>query len=292
MLKSMTGYGRAKGSITGYQVDIEVRTLNSKFLDIQLKTPRSLQSKEQDVRALLSDHLKRGKVVLNVEFTQDTNAETESVNHSLFLKFYQEYSQLADEVNADRSDLFRLALHSPDVMSSSNITEAELEKQWKETEPLIVKALDACNSFRSQEGNTLEQELNSYIKNISSCLEGIKDQDPDRVGVIKERIKKHQTEIENSEDFDKNRFEQEMIYYMEKLDISEEVVRLTNHLEYFSEIMGEKESQGKKLGFIGQEIGREINTIGSKANYAPVQKLVVGMKDELEKIKEQLLNII
>jgi len=292
MLKSMTGYGRAKGSITGYQVDIEVRTLNSKFLDIQLKTPRSLQSKEQDVRALLSDHLKRGKVVLNVEFTQDTNAETESVNHSLFLKFYQEYSQLADEVNADRSDLFRLALHSPDVMSSSNITEAELEKQWKETEPLIVKALDACNSFRSQEGNTLEQELNSYIKNIASCLEGIKDQDPDRVGVIKERIKKHQTEIENSEDFDKNRFEQEMIYYMEKLDISEEVVRLTNHLEYFSEIMGEKESQGKKLGFIGQEIGREINTIGSKANYAPVQKLVVGMKDELEKIKEQLLNII
>lgn len=292
MLISMTGYGRTKGSIEGYQVDVEIRTLNSKFLDLQLKVPKNFQAKELEIRSLISEHLKRGKVLLNVELTQDANTTEDQVNHTLFKKYYQEYSQLAREVGAENSDLFRLALYSPDVMSSSSLDEKVLEEQWKEMEPILIDALKACNEFRLQEGNSLERELSLYIDNIANLLTEIVGHDPARVEVIKERIKKHQLEIESSDEFDKNRFEQEMIYYIEKLDISEEIVRLTNHLEYFKEVMAESDSQGKKLGFISQEIGREINTIGSKANYAPVQKLVVGMKDDLEKIKEQLLNVI
>ena len=292
MLISMTGYGRTKGSIEGYQVDVEIRTLNSKFLDLQLKLPRNFQAKELEIRSLISENLKRGKVSLNVELTQDSNSSEDQVNHTLFKRYYQEYSQLAKEVGSENSDLFRLALYSPDVMSSSSLDEKVLEEQWKEMEPILIEALKACNEFRLQEGNSLERELNLYIDNIAKLLAEIVSHDPDRVEVIRERIKKHQLEIESSDEFDKNRFESEMIYYIEKLDISEEIVRLTNHLDYFKEVMAESDSQGKKLGFISQEIGREINTIGSKANYAPVQKLVVGMKDDLEKIKEQLLNVI
>lgn len=288
----MTGYGRTKGSIEGYQVDVEIRTLNSKFLDLQLKLPRNFQGKELEIRSLISENLKRGKVSLSVELTQDANSNDDQVNHALFKRYYQEYSKLAQEVGASNSDLFRLALYSPDVMSSSSVDEKALEEQWKDLEPILVNAINACNDFRLQEGATLERELGQYIDNIGRLLAEIVGHDPERVEVIKERIRKHLLEIENSDEFDKNRFEQEMIYYIEKLDISEEIVRLTNHLDYFKEVMTEVESQGKKLGFISQEIGREINTIGSKANYAPVQKLVVGMKDDLEKIKEQLLNVI
>lgn len=288
----MTGYGRTKGKINGFQADVEIRTLNSKFLDLQLKVPRTFQGKELEIRSLISDSLKRGKVSLNVELTQDADVESEQVNHELFRRYYKEYNKLAQEVGASTNDIFRLALHSPDVMSSSNIDEKVLEEQWTQLMPLLKQAIAHCDDFRIQEGTNLEKELVSYIDGIAGQLEEIISHDPDRVEVIKERIKKHQQEIEGSDEFDKNRFEQEMIYYIEKLDISEEIVRLKNHLSYFREVMAEDDSQGKKLGFISQEIGREINTIGSKANYAPVQKLVVGMKDELEKIKEQLLNII
>lgn len=288
----MTGYGRTKGKINGFQADVEIRTLNSKFLDLQLKVPRTFQGKELEIRSLISDSLKRGKVSLNVELTQDADVESEQVNHELFRRYYKEYNKLAQEVGASTNDIFRLALHSPDVMSSSNIDEKVLEEQWTQLMPLLKQAIAHCDDFRIQEGANLEKELVSYIDGIAGQLEEIISHDPDRVEVIKERIKKHQQEIEGSDEFDKNRFEQEMIYYIEKLDISEEIVRLKNHLSYFREVMAEDDSQGKKLGFISQEIGREINTIGSKANYAPVQKLVVGMKDELEKIKEQLLNII
>lgn len=288
----MTGYGRTKESIDGFQADVEIRTLNSKFLDIQLKLPKNLQSRELEIRSLISDTLKRGKVSLSVELSQDADLESDQVNHQLFKRYYKEYSALAKEVGAENSDIFRLALYSPDVMSTSSLNEAEIESQWKGLLPILKKAIDSCNSFREQEGANLQRELMSYIDNIAACLDEIVGHDPDRVKVIRERIQKHQADIETSEEFDKNRFEQEMIYYIEKLDISEEIVRLTNHLKYFKEVIDEQESQGKKLGFISQEIGREINTIGSKANYAPVQKLVVSMKDELEKIKEQLLNII
>lgn len=289
----MTGYGRTKGYVKGFQVDVEIRALNSKFLDVQLKLPRTFQSKELEIRSLLSDGLTRGKLAVSLEMVQDVSDNTsDQVNHELFKRYYKEYLTLAKEVNANESDLFRLALHSPDVMSSTSTGEDVIEEQWKGLKVLIGEAIEACNDFRNQEGATLEAELLGYIDNIAKLLEEVIQNDPDRVEVIKARIQKHQQEIESSEEFDKNRFEQEMIYYIEKLDISEEIVRLNNHLNYFKEVMNEQDSQGKKLGFISQEIGREINTIGSKANHAPIQKLVVSMKDELEKIKEQLLNII
>ncbi|WP_286755585.1 YicC/YloC family endoribonuclease [Roseivirga sp. UBA838] len=293
MLKSMTGYGRTKGTVKGHQVDVEIRTLNSKFLDVQLKVPRLFQSKELEIRSLLSEGLTRGKLAVTIDMVQDAEADSSNqVNHELFKKYYKEFEALAKEVNANQSDLFRLALHSPDVMNGSALDEEELEEQWKGVKKLLAEAIVSCNNFRQQEGASLAAELANYIDSIGSFLEQVKALDPERAEAIRERILKHQKEIESSDEFDKNRFEQEMIYYIEKLDISEELVRLSNHLSYFKEVMGESDSQGKKLGFISQEIGREINTIGSKANYAPIQKLVVGMKDELEKIKEQLLNII
>ncbi len=289
----MTGYGRTKGTVKGYQVDVEIRTLNSKFLDVQLKVPRLFQSKELEIRSLLSEGLTRGKLAVTIDMVQDAEADSSNqVNHELFKKYYKEFEALAQEVNANQSDLFRLALHSPDVMNGSALDEEELEEQWKGVKKLLAEAIVSCNNFRQQEGASLAAELAHYIDSIGSFLEQVKALDPERAEAIRERILKHQKEIESSDEFDKNRFEQEMIYYIEKLDISEELVRLSNHLSYFKEVMGESDSQGKKLGFISQEIGREINTIGSKANYAPIQKLVVGMKDELEKIKEQLLNII
>lgn len=293
MLKSMTGYGLAKGQVEGNNISVEVRTLNSKFLDAQIRIPKNFQDKELDIRNQLTKELTRGKVSFNIELINESvNLEGTVVNQLLFKSYFDEFSQLADEVGADKKDLFRLALHSPDVLNGSNANDEQINAQWGYIKGFIQEALDNCNKFRVQEGQKLTEELRSYIEAIAQCLDKVKGLDPKRTEVIRERIQSHVTEISESDDFDQNRFEQEMIYYIEKLDISEELVRLKTHLDYFLEVMQANTSQGKKLGFVSQEIGREINTIGSKANFAPVQKLVVEMKDYLEKIKEQLLNII
>jgi uncharacterized protein (TIGR00255 family) len=293
MLKSMTGYGQAKGQHEGLNITVEVRTLNSKFLDAQVRLPKNFQDKELDVRNKLNKELVRGKVSINVEVVNESAGLNGSViNQDLFKAYYGEFEVLAEQLGAEKSDLFRLALHSPDVLNGGAIADEELKKQWKLIDAFIDQALVKCNEFRLQEGKKLEEELGTYIKNIARHLEEVKQLDPERTQVIRERIEGHQQEISNSDEFDQNRFEQEMIYYIEKLDISEELVRLKAHLDYFLDVMSLPTSQGKKLGFVSQEIGREINTIGSKANFAPVQRLVVDMKDDLEKIKEQLLNII
>ncbi len=289
----MTGYGLAKGQVDGNNISVEIRTLNSKFLDAQVRIPKNFQDKELDIRNQLSKELVRGKVSINIELINESAGLSGSVvNQDLFNSYYAEFDQLANQVNADKRDLFRLALHSPDVLNGSNMSDDEINEQWKHISSFIKEALAKCNDFRIQEGEKLSEELKSYIGRIADCLAQVKELDPQRTEVIRERIQSHVTEINQSDDFDQNRFEQEMIYYIEKLDISEELVRLKTHLDYFIEVMGANSSQGKKLGFVSQEIGREINTIGSKANFAPVQKLVVEMKDDLEKIKEQLLNII
>lgn len=293
MLKSMTGYGLAKGQMDGNNISVEIRTLNSKFLDAQVRIPKTFQDKELEVRNLLTKELIRGKVSINIELVNESSDLSSSVvNEGLFKSYYEEFDRLADKVNADKSDLFRLALHSPDVLSGEALSDDELSTHWKQIAKFIEEALSNCNEFRIQEGEKLGQELKGYINNIAEYLDQIKGLDPERTEVIRERIQGHIVEINKSDAFDQNRFEQEMVYYIEKLDISEELVRLKAHLEYFIEVMTNPNSQGKKLGFVSQEIGREINTIGSKANFAPVQKLVVEMKDDLEKIKEQLLNII
>lgn len=289
----MTGFGQSQGQKEGIHVNVEIRSLNSKFLDANMKLPKQLQERELEIRNLLNTELVRGKISLIIETSsQDIQSEKQVVNEALFKAYYSEFERLAEETGADKSDLFRLALHSPDVLVGSEKDEEQLTREWQVARTFLMEAIGKCSEFRASEGNTLEQELRQYIENIADYLEQIKGMDGDRVKVIRERIKGHQEEILDADEFDKNRFEQEMIYYIEKLDISEEVVRLKSHLDYFLEVMGENQAHGKKLGFISQEIGREINTIGSKANYAPVQKCVVCMKDELEKIKEQLLNII
>lgn len=289
----MTGFGQGQGQKEGFLVNVEVRCLNSKFLDANIRLPKQLQDRELEVRNLLNAHLVRGKVNLLIELSYENAVdEKQMINHQLFKAYYYDFEKLAEEVSASKDDLFRLALHSPEVLTGSEKDENLIAKEWEVTKSFLLEALKRCNNFREKEGATLERELNSYIGNIDDFLSQIKTLDPERVNVIRERIEGHQKELLESDEFDKNRFEQEMIYYIEKLDISEELVRLKSHLDYFREVMSEKDSQGKKLGFISQEIGREINTIGSKANFAPVQKLVVCMKDELEKIKEQLLNII
>jgi len=289
----MTGFGRSKGQRSGYNVTVELKSLNSKFLDAQIRIPKNFLDKELELRSQLAKWLNRGKVSLSIDLVnEEGGVDAQQVNESLFKAYYSDFERLADQVGAAKEDLFRIALHSPDVLIPQMEDEELLKEQWAFIQEHFQKAIGAIDEFRMQEGATLEKELKGYIANIDKFLKEIAVHDPERVLVIKERIQKHQQELSNSDVFDENRFEQEMIYYIEKFDISEEIVRLTNHLSYFNEVIAEKESQGKKLGFISQEIGREINTIGSKANYAPVQKLVVNMKDELEKIKEQLLNII
>ncbi|GAB5526324.1 MAG: YicC family protein [Roseivirga sp.] len=293
MLKSMTGFGQGQGQKDGLQVNVEIRSLNSKFLDANMKLPKQLQDRELEIRNILNSELVRGKVSLMIELTnQESVDERLVVNKPLFKAYFDDFVSIADEVGAEKKDLFRLALHSPDVLQGSEKSEEVLEREWNAVSGFLKEAIAQCNGFRASEGANLERELKQYITNIANYLEQIKGMDDDRVKVIRDRIHSHQNEILESDEFDKNRFEQEMIYYIEKLDISEELVRLKTHLDYFMEVMAEDKAHGKKLGFISQEIGREINTIGSKANYAPVQKCVVCMKDELEKIKEQLLNII
>jgi uncharacterized protein (TIGR00255 family) len=293
MLKSMTGYGLSKAQAGSTQVTVEIRSLNSKFLDAQIRLPRQLQDKELEVRNLLNSELIRGKVLVSVEMgSDDIDASKQEINHALFKAYYKEYDELADEVYAEKRDLFRLALHSPEVMSGSAYNEELLAEQWQLAKEHVIAAIEHCNEFREQEGAKLQSELIGYIKNIEGYLNSIKDIEAERMTAIRDRISNHQKELLGADQFDVNRFEQEMIYFIEKLDVSEEFVRLKSHLDYFVEILKEENSQGKKLNFISQELGREINTIGSKANFAPMQRHVVCMKDELEKIKEQLLNVI
>lgn len=290
----MTGFGRAKAQREGYQISVEIRSLNSKFLDIQIKSPKLLQHKELDIKNIFTSELTRGKVSVNIELEQERERkEVLPVAKDQFLKVYASLETWADEVNADKSGLYAIAWQTLQSHASQDeISEEEMEALWLMVLPVIKEGIASCQEFREQEGASLEKELNAYVAAISNGLEEIRKHEPNRVQMVQERIQKHMKEIHDAESFDENRFEQEMIYYLEKLDITEELVRLSNHLTYFEQVMKQDESQGKKLGFISQEIGREINTIGSKANHAPIQKVVVEMKDELEKIKEQLLNVL
>jgi uncharacterized protein (TIGR00255 family) len=293
MFKSMTGFGISKGNEEGYSITVEIRTLNSKFLDAGVRLPKIIQDKELEIRNTLSTALVRGKVSLFVELKKEEGEISEKigVNKALFEAYYNEFNQLAETVKAPKDDLFKLALYSPEVLNADT-SNGENDLEWKLVKKHINLCADHCNEFRAAEGLTLKKELNNYIQNIDDYLEQIVLIDPERTVGVKERILGHIKEVSEKEDYDQNRYEQEMIYYIEKLDISEEIVRLGSHLEYFKETMELPDAQGKKLGFISQEIGREINTIGSKANFAEMQRHVVCMKDELEKIKEQLLNVL
>jgi uncharacterized protein (TIGR00255 family) len=292
MIKSMTGFGQSAGNRSDYNITVEVKSLNSKFLDLSLRLPRLLNEKELEVRNLIADKLERGKINLNIELTVVGRQEMKvKYNEDLFIAYYAELKRLADKTMAPYDGLFELALNAPDVAQGS--TKEELPPSlWEAVAKALQEAIAGCDQFRAAEGKSLEKKLSEYASNIANSLKSVEKLDTARVDRIRERIRKGITEFFGNEGFDANRLEQEIIYYIEKLDISEEIVRLGTHLDYYSKMLSEPQSNGKKLGFLAQEIGREINTIGSKANDAGMQKHVVMMKDELEKIKEQLNNIL
>ncbi len=293
MLKSMTGYGSAKTSENGVSINVEVKTLNSKFLDINLRNPRSYSDKELEIRNLISDILERGKVTLSIEIQNDAETELkQKYNKTLFTKYFKELELLADEVGANKDELFRTALNSPDVIVNNSTEDDANAGDFDKIKSLIIQGLQQCDDFRKKEGKVLQQKLLSYVTIISEALLAVEKLDPERVEKIRTRIKSNLAKFIEEEAIDKNRLEQELVFYIEKLDITEEKVRLSNHLDHFREVIEGTDISGKKLGFISQEIGREINTIGSKANDSEIQRQVVTMKEELEKIKEQLLNVL
>jgi uncharacterized protein (TIGR00255 family) len=288
----MTGYGLASLEDDNYVISAEVKTLNSKFLDLSIRSPRQFSEKEHEIRNLISAVLERGKVNLTLEFTNKTQVELPVlINEELFHGYYQRYLKLAKDAQADTGELFKIAMQSPNVVSG-NIDKNSDPIEWEMAKKVIEKALRNCDGFRNDEGKVLEQKFLENVQVIGKELEKVKILDPERKEKIRNRIKGSFREWMEDNSFDPNRLEQELIYYFEKIDITEEIVRLETHLDYFVQNLSEGENQGKKLGFISQEIGREINTIGSKANDAQVQRCVVIMKDELEKIKEQSLNIL
>jgi uncharacterized protein (TIGR00255 family) len=292
MIKSMTGFGQVAYSLGDGTISVEVKTLNSKFLDLSLRLPKKYSEKELELRNLIADKLERGKVSLSIEFQNGIKQEIRhQYNEELFISYFNELKKLADKVGAGHDSLFQMALNSPDVVQANGKEELD-PAEWEKVRTMLNEAISKCDHFRNEEGKSLEDKLKSYIENIRSGLIEVEKIDPTRVEKVRSRIKGNITDFFGSEGFDANRLEQEIIFYIEKLDIHEERVRLKTHLDYFIKGMSEKQSSGKKLGFISQEIGREINTIGSKANDAEMQKHVVMMKEELEKIKEQLSNVL
>ncbi len=285
MIQSMTGYGKSVLQLPNKKISIEIKSLNSKNLDSYVRTPSLYRSKELDIRKLIASKLERGKIDFSL-FLEITGEETSTQLNKPVVKKYMK--QLYEIVGGNEIELLKMAVKMPDALNTER-DEID-EEEWKTIEDEIVTTLNKIQDYRADEGLTLEKDFRDRIQNIDSLLKQVIAIDPDRINAVRERLHKGISELK--EKVDENRFEQELIYYIEKLDITEEKVRLENHLEYFTKSINSQDSNGKKLGFISQEIGREINTIGSKANYAPMQKLVVEMKDELEKIKEQLLNVL
>jgi uncharacterized protein (TIGR00255 family) len=292
MIKSMTGFGQAAINTNEYNISIEAKSLNSKALDLSLRLPRILMDKELEVRNLVADKLERGKITLAIELVPAGRQELKvKYNEDLFIAYYAELKRLADKTMASYDGLFEMALNAPDVAQST--AKEDLPRGlWEAVLKTLNDAITGCDQFRSSEGKALGKKLAEYARNIGESLKAVEELDAGRVEKIRTRIRGSIAELFGNEGFDANRLEQEIIYYIEKLDISEEVVRLRTHLEYYTRLLSESQSNGKKLGFLAQEIGREINTIGSKANDAGMQKHVVLMKDELEKIKEQLNNVL
>lgn len=288
----MTGFGQATTNFADTNIIVEVKSLNSKFLDLSLRLPKRFSDKENEVRAFVSDALERGKVSVNIEYQKvNASSETQRYDENLFASNYAELKKLADKVMADYDTLFQMALDAPGVKQAEAPEEVD-PAEWEKIMTSLKSAVNSCNAFRDAEGKALGVKLENYASNISQGLQQVVVLEPARTEKIRSKLRENITNTFTNENADSNRLEQEMIFYIEKLDIQEECVRLSTHLSYFKNVMNDKNSNGKKLGFIAQEIGREINTIGSKANDAVIQKHVVEMKDELEKIKEQLNNVL
>lgn len=288
----MTGFGQSLLNDGEFNVSVEIKSLNSKFFDLSLRLPKKFSEKELELRSLVADKLERGKVSLTIDLLQTEKIEiSQTYNKTLFIAYYKELKMLADSVSASDNPIFQLALNSPNVIQN-NANEGLDPLEWERTLKVVNDAIAKCEQFRVAEGRALLEKLSNYIDSLHNGLAEVENLDPKRVEKVRGKIKGSITDFFGNEGFDPNRLEQEIIFYIEKLDIHEERVRLRTHLDYFLNVLKDKQSNGKKLGFISQEIGREINTIGSKANDAEIQKHVVAMKEELEKIKEQLNNVL
>lgn len=285
MIQSMTGYGKSVIQLPTKKISIEIKSLNSKNLDLNTRMPSLYREKELDIRKLIASKLERGKIDFSL-YMEITGEETSTQINKTVVKQY--IKQLKEVVDGDEIELIKMAIRLPDAVTTER--DDIDEDEWAQIAKEIDSSLEKIHQYRLDEGKTLESDFFDRIQNISDILDKVMAMDPERIEGVRERLQKGISDIK--EKVDQNRFEQELIYYIEKFDITEEKVRLKNHLDYFLKALKSADSNGKKLGFIGQEIGREINTIGSKSNYAPMQKLVVQMKDELEKIKEQLLNVL
>jgi uncharacterized protein (TIGR00255 family) len=281
----MTGFGKSITQLPSKKITVEIKSLNSKNLDVNARIPSQYREKELQLRNTISKALTRGKVDFSV-FVEITGEETTAAVNAGVVKKYM--AQLKEIVEGDDTELLKMAVRMPDALNTAR--EEIDESEFLAIEAAVKEALEEINNFRSDEGRALEKDLKLRVENIENLLEQIIEMDPERVESVRERLRRGIAEIK--ENVDENRFEQELVYYIEKFDITEEKVRLENHLKYFQESLNSEDSNGRKLGFISQEMGREINTIGSKSNFAPMQQLVVQMKDELEKIKEQLLNVL
>ena len=291
MIQSMTGYGKAVVAFKEKKIHVEIKSLNSKQLDLNTRIAPLYREKEMEIRQMVAEALIRGKVDMSVWVEKDTSVDPTPINAQLVENYYQQIKAIADKTGIPTpEDWFYTLLRMPDVMTKTDVEELD-DEEWKVVKGGVAEALKNLVDFRTQEGAALQKKFTEKIDNIAKLMGEIEPYEKSRVQKIKARIIDGLQQIPTA-DYDKNRLEQELIYYIEKLDISEEKQRLANHLKYFRDTMNEPAGQGKKLGFIAQEMGREINTTGSKSNQAEMQNIVVKMKDELEQIKEQVLNAL
>ncbi len=286
----MTGYGKAVVAYKGKKITIEIKSLNSKQLDLTTRVAPLYREKEMEIRQLIAERIIRGKVEFCIWIEKDASTEAAPLNGALMENYYQQLKSFADKHQMENIDWISTLVRMPDVMTKAEVEVLE-EDEWQAVRQGIIDAVQHLVDFRTQEGAALEKKFSEKIDNIEQLLASIEPFEKARVEKIRNRIIDGLKQIPEAE-YDKNRLEQELIYYIEKLDISEEKQRLTNHLNYFRETLADQAGQGKKLGFIAQEMGREINTTGSKSNQAEMQNIVVKMKDELEQIKEQVLNAL
>ena len=282
----MTGYGKVVLELNAKTVRIEIKSLNSKSLDLNVRMPNEYRPKELELRKIIGSRLKRGKIDVSFYVDIEKAKNPTKINTSIVKNYMDQLSNISG--GGRNLDLLKMAIKMPDSISAEK--EEIDEQEWSLIISGAEDALNKIENYRKDEGKALYSDFSNRLNNIKSLLKKAVEIDPERIKKVRERLTKSVLELK--EKIDQNRFEQELIYYIEKLDINEEKIRLDNHLDYFFKTLNQNQSNGKKLGFIAQEIGREINTIGSKANYAPMQKIVVQMKDELEKIKEQLLNVL
>ncbi len=290
MIKSMTGYGLARFESEKLNAKVEIKTLNGKFAEFNLRVPRLLSSKELQIRNMLNQHIVRGTIQCNITWQYKAEASVaNAINGAVLANYIKEIREATKNINFETQGIYSQVLTLPEVLVPNDRELAE--EDWTLTEKLIIEACASLNVFRSDEGKTIETHLKACINNLQQNLDKVATYEPARLAAVREKIQTQLNKYILPENIDNSRLEQEIVYYIEKLDIAEEKTRLQQHLTYFLQNINEAES-GKKLGFIAQEMLREINTMGSKANHFEIQQLVVGMKDELEKVKEQVLNVL